>query len=72
MPHRGEARRGRYTCVIAVVWPNGREITAEGRCNGIIRDAAKGTGGFGYDPLFYLPEYWRRQWRSYPWRKRIK
>lgn len=55
--YRGEARRGHYMCVIAVVWPNGREITAEGRCNGIIRDFYKGTGGFGYDPLFYLPEF---------------
>lgn len=57
LPYRGEARRGHYMCVIAVVWPNGREITAEGRCNGIIRDFYKGTGGFGYDPLFYLPEF---------------
>lgn len=56
-PYRGEARRGHYMCVIAVVWPDGREITAEGRCNGIIRDFYKGTGGFGYDPLFYLPEF---------------
>lgn len=56
-PYRGEARRGYYMCVIAVVWPDGREITAEGRCNGIIRDFYKGTGGFGYDPLFYLPEF---------------
>lgn len=56
-PYRREARRGHYMCVIAVVWPNGREITAEGRCNGIIRDFYKGTGGFGYDPLFYLPEF---------------
>lgn len=56
-PYRGEVRRGHYMCVIAVVWPNGREITAEGRCNGIIRDFYKGTGGFGYDPLFYLPEF---------------
>ena len=56
-PYRREARRGHYMCVIAVVWPDGREITAEGRCNGIIRDFYKGTGGFGYDPLFYLPEF---------------
>ena len=56
-PYRVEARRGHYMCVIAVVWPDGREITAEGRCNGIIRDFYKGTGGFGYDPLFYLPEF---------------
>ena len=45
-PYRGEARRGHYMCVIAVVWPDGREITAEGRCNGIIRDFYKGIGGF--------------------------
>ena len=56
-PYRREARRGHYMCVIAVVWPDGREITAEGRCNGMIRDFYKGTGGFGYDPLFYLPEF---------------
>lgn len=56
-PYRGEARRGHYMCVVAIVWPDGREITAEGRCNGIIRDFYKGTGGFGYDPLFYLPEF---------------
>lgn len=55
-PYRGEERRGYYVCVIAVVWSDGRELTAEGRCNGIIRDFYKGTGGFGYDPLFYLPE----------------
>ncbi len=55
-PYSGESRRGYYTCVIAVVWPDGREITAEGKCEGIIRDFYKGNGGFGYDPLFYLPE----------------
>ena len=55
-PYRGEARRGHYMCVIAVVWPDGREITAEGRCNGIIRDFYKGTGGFGYDPVFLCGE----------------
>ena len=31
-------------------------ITADGRCEGIILDAPRGTGGFGYDPLFYSPE----------------
>ena len=41
----------------ARVWPDGKEITAEGTCEGIIRDFYKGNGGFGYDPLFYLPQY---------------
>ena len=31
-------------------------MTCEGRCSGIIRNFAKGSGGFGYDPYFYLPE----------------
>ena len=56
-PYSGEERRGYYVCVIAVVWPDGREITAEGRCDGIIRNFYKGDGGFGYDPLFYLPQF---------------
>ena len=55
-PYSGEDRRGHYSCVVALVWPDGKEITAEGRCDGIIRDFYAGTGGFGYDPLFYLPE----------------
>ena len=55
-PYRGEARRGHYMCVIADVCPTGREITAEGRCNGISRDVYKGTGGFGYDPIFLSDE----------------
>ena len=43
-------------CVIALVWPNGKVITAQGKCEGIIRDFEEGENGFGYDPLFYLPE----------------
>ena len=42
---------------MALVWPDGKEITAEGTCEGIIRDFYQGKGGFGYDPLFYLPRY---------------
>lgn len=56
-PYTGEARKGRYVCVVALVWPNGKELTAKGECEGIIRDFYKGNGGFGYDPLFYLPSY---------------
>lgn len=55
--YTGDDRKGRYVCVVALVWPDGRELTAEGTCEGIIRDFYQGQGGFGYDPLFYLPQY---------------
>jgi XTP/dITP diphosphohydrolase len=51
-----EQRTGHYACVLVLVWPDGSALTAEGTCEGIIRDTYAGTGGFGYDPLFYLPE----------------
>lgn len=47
-----EKRTAHYTCVIACVFPDGREFTVSGRCDGIIDFAESGTGGFGYDPLF--------------------
>lgn len=56
-PYEGEERKGYYACVVALVWPSGKELTGEGTCSGIIRDFYQGTGGFGYDPLFYLPEF---------------
>jgi len=49
-------RPGRYRCVL-VAARNGEALhTAEGVVEGIILDAPRGTGGFGYDPLFFLPE----------------
>lgn len=50
-----DQRTGRYVCVIAVVWPDGRTVTARGECSGMIRDFYQGREGFGYDPLFFLP-----------------
>lgn len=42
-----------YVCVLAYVVPReGREIVVEGRCDGNLADAPRGSGGFGYDPLF--------------------
>lgn len=41
-----------YVCVIAVVLPDGSEFTVEGRCEGTMANAPRGTGGFGYDPIF--------------------
>lgn len=46
-------RRAHFTSAIAVVFPDGREVTAQGRTDGEILFAERGTGGFGYDSLFY-------------------
>lgn len=45
-----------YTCVLALVKADGAEILATGELHGTIRTAARGNGGFGYDPHFYLPD----------------
>jgi XTP/dITP diphosphohydrolase len=49
-------RTARYRCVLAVARDGVLLQTAEGAVEGILLDAPRGTGGFGYDPLFYLPE----------------
>ena len=51
-----ERRTAKFVCVITCRWPDGRRIVARGECPGQILFAPKGTGGFGYDPVFYLPE----------------
>ena len=48
-------RTARYRAVIAVTAPDGREATIEGTVEGILLEAPRGAGGFGYDPLFYYP-----------------
>ena len=51
-------RRAYYVCHAVVANPQGEVVArAEGRCNGVILAVAKGSGGFGYDPLFLVPEY---------------
>lgn len=50
-----EGRTARFRCVLVVVRPDGDSITAEGTCEGTILEEPRGTGGFGYDPIFYLP-----------------
>jgi len=49
-------RTGRYRCVLVGARDGQPLHTAEGAVEGVILDAPRGTGGFGYDPLFYLPE----------------
>lgn len=52
----GSERSAHYVCAAALAWPDGREAVFTGSCDGVILDAPRGGGGFGYDPLFYLPE----------------
>ena len=52
-----ERRTARFRCVIALVWPNGREELVEGVCEGRITHQPRGENGFGYDPVFYVPEH---------------
>lgn len=49
-------RAAHFTSAIACIFPNGDTIEAEGICPGTIAFAPQGTGGFGYDPVFFLPE----------------
>ena len=46
----------RFVCVIAVADPKGEVRLCQGRCEGLVAEAPRGEGGFGYDPIFYLPE----------------
>nr|WP_092075077.1 XTP/dITP diphosphatase [Dendrosporobacter quercicolus]NSL50044.1 XTP/dITP diphosphatase [Dendrosporobacter quercicolus DSM 1736]SDN31143.1 XTP/dITP diphosphohydrolase [Dendrosporobacter quercicolus] len=50
-----EKRTARFRCVLAFVDTDKQTITAQGVCEGEILAAARGAGGFGYDPLFYIP-----------------
>ncbi|WP_421655157.1 RdgB/HAM1 family non-canonical purine NTP pyrophosphatase [Leptothermofonsia sp. ETS-13] len=51
-------RDAQFVCVIALARPNGAiALQAEGACPGRILHTPRGTGGFGYDPIFYVPEY---------------
>jgi len=51
-----EKRTAHFKCVIAIVTPEGQLELCTGECHGIITLEAKGQNGFGYDPIFYLPD----------------
>lgn len=51
-----ERRTARYVCVAAYAEPNGFTKSARGNWDGVVAVSPKGTNGFGYDPIFFLPE----------------
>ncbi len=60
MEHIPDAERSaRFVCAIAAVFADGETVTTRGTIEGRIGHALKGDNGFGYDPIFYLPEYGR-------------
>jgi len=50
-------RRAAFECVISIAVPSGPALTYEGRCEGEITREPRGDSGFGYDPVFFYPEY---------------
>ena len=53
---KGQPRGARFVSVITCCFPNGDVLTARGECHGTIAFAPMGEGGFGYDPVFFLPK----------------
>lgn len=54
---RGKERSARFVCAMAAAFPNGEVLTCKGTIEGVIALEQKGTNGFGYDPIVYVPEY---------------
>ena len=52
-----EQRVACFQCAIALAWPDGRVETVTGACDGRIAHEPRGTNGFGYDPVFFIPEH---------------
>ncbi|HOK02334.1 MAG TPA: XTP/dITP diphosphatase [Spirochaetota bacterium] len=52
-----DERRARFVCSIAIALPDGRDFTVEGTCEGSIAREPSGEYGFGYDPIFFLPQF---------------
>ena len=53
----GKDRSARFVCVIAAAFPNGETFTTRATIEGVIGYEEKGSNGFGYDPIVYVPEY---------------
>ena len=50
-------RKAAFKCVISIAVPSGPALTYEGMCEGEITEEPRGDSGFGYDPVFYYPEF---------------
>jgi XTP/dITP diphosphohydrolase len=51
-----EKRQARFKSAIVIAWPDGQILSAESTIEGVINYKPRGKNGFGYDPIFYLPE----------------
>lgn len=49
-------RKASFHCVLSIAVPTGPALTYEAHCQGVITESPRGSGGFGYDPLFFYPE----------------
>ena len=49
-------RGAAFVCVLVLAWPDGKEVAVRGECRGVIAREPRGDNGFGYDPLFFVPE----------------
>ncbi len=54
---KGDERSARFVCAIAAAYPTGDVVTVRGTMEGVIADQIMGSNGFGYDPIFYVPEH---------------
>ena len=52
-----EKRTARFVCAIAAIWPDGETLTTSATIEGRIGYEEMGSNGFGYDPIFYVPQY---------------
>lgn len=52
-----EAREAAFRAVVVLAWPDGRVLETTGECRGRIATAPRGSGGFGYDPVFFYPAF---------------
>ena len=64
-----EQRTARFVCAVAAAFPDGDVKTTRGTIEGIIADEIIGENGFGYDPIFYVPEYNCTTAQMYPEKK---
>jgi len=64
-------RQARFVCVAVALFPDGRLQAFTGTCNGIIAPSPSGTSGFGYDPVFFLPELGRTMAELAPTEKHL-